>query len=285
MTGYGKVTKTFDVKNINVEIRTLNSKQADISVRLPQLYRSKEIEINNILKSGLERGKIDCFITVSYSKGSAKIDINEALFKSYYQQLKNMTDSVDADDDYLTEYLLQRDDVLQNENNELSQQEADILLQAVKEAVEEVDRYRTIEGKALKEDFLKRVELIGNLSQQVEPFEQQRVPLIKEKLMQRLSDLQLENIDNNRLEQELIYYLEKLDITEERIRLKQHIKYFLESIEGNEAQGKKLGFIVQEMGREINTLGSKSNDAQMQKLVVMMKDELEKMKEQLCNVL
>ncbi|MCQ2325931.1 MAG: YicC family protein [Bacteroidales bacterium] len=285
MTGYGKVSEAFDVKNITVEIRTLNSKQADISVKLPPLYRSKEIEINNILKTRLERGKIDCYITVAYSKGNAKIDINENLFKSYYEQLRQMTNNVGADSTYLTQYVLQRDDVSQSENNELKPEEADILLMAVNKAVDAVDNYRQVEGKVLKEDFIKRVNLIHSLADSVEPFEKQRVPAIKEKLMQRLEELQIDNIDNNRLEQELIYYLEKLDVTEERVRLAQHIKYFLETIEIDEAQGKKLGFIVQEMGREINTLGSKSNDAEMQKIVVKMKDELEKIKEQLANAL
>lgn len=285
MTGYGKVSEAFDVKNITVEIRTLNSKQADISVKLPPLYRSKEIEINNILKTRLERGKIDCYITVAYNKGNAKIDINENLFKSYYEQLRQMTNNIGADSTYLTQYVLQRDDVSQSENNELKPEEADILLLAVNKAVDVVDNYRQIEGKVLKEDFIKRVNLIHTLAESVEPFEKQRVPAIKEKLMQRLEELQIDNIDNNRLEQELIYYLEKLDVTEERVRLAQHIKYFLESIETEEAQGKKLGFIVQEMGREINTLGSKSNDAEMQKIVVKMKDELEKIKEQLANAL
>ncbi|MBQ0112454.1 MAG: YicC family protein [Bacteroidales bacterium] len=285
MTGYGKVCEAFDVKNIIVEIRTLNSKQADISVKLPPLYRSKEIEINNILKTRLERGKIDCYITVAYSKGNAKIDINENLFKSYYEQLRQMTNNVGADSTYLTQYVLQRDDVSQSENNELKPEEADILLMAVNKAVDAVDNYRQVEGKVLKEDFIKRVNLIHSLADSVEPFEKQRVPAIKEKLMQRLEELQIDNIDNNRLEQELIYYLEKLDVTEERVRLAQHIKYFLETIEIDEAQGKKLGFIVQEMGREINTLGSKSNDAEMQKIVVKMKDELEKIKEQLANAL
>lgn len=285
MTGYGKVSEAFDVKNITVEIRTLNSKQADISVKLPPLYRSKEIEINNILKTRLERGKIDCYITVAYNKGNAKIDINENLFKSYYEQLRQMANNVGADSTYLTQYVLQRDDVSQSENNELKPEEADILLLAVNKAVDVVDNYRQIEGKVLKEDFIKRVNLIHTLAESVEPFEKQRVPAIKEKLMQRLEELQIDNIDNNRLEQELIYYLEKLDVTEERVRLAQHIKYFLESIETEEAQGKKLGFIVQEMGREINTLGSKSNDAEMQKIVVKMKDELEKIKEQLANAL
>lgn len=285
MTGYGKAVERFDTKNITVEIKTLNSKQADINVRIPPVYRSKEIEINNILKSRLERGKIDCFITLSFSKGNAKIDINENLFKSYYCQLRKMTEQVGATEEYLTEYLLKRDDVSQSEQEGLDTKEEEALFLAVNRAVDALDEYRRQEGEALEKEFEKRVGIIEELSLQVAPFEQNRVPQIKAKLLSRLEELKQIEVDSSRLEQELIYYLEKLDITEERTRLAQHIKYFRETMNGQESMGKKLGFITQEMGREINTLGSKSNDAEMQKIVVKMKDELEKIKEQLANVL
>ena len=285
MTGYGRQVKVFENKNITVEIKALNSKQADINTRIPPAYRCVEIEINNLLKSRLERGKIDCFITVSFLKGNAKIDINENLFKTYYSQLKQLTAEVGADDKYLTEYLLKRDDISQTEEDSLSEEEKAVLLACVNEAVNELDSFRLQEGAALKEDFKKRVDLIETLSAEVAPFEQNRVPQIKDKLLSRLEELRLTEIDSSRLEQELIYYLEKLDITEERTRLAQHIKYFRQTIEAEESIGKKMGFITQEMGREINTLGSKSNDAQMQQIVVKMKDELEKIKEQLANVL
>lgn len=285
MTGYGKAVESFDTKNITVEIKTLNSKQADINVRIPPVYRSKEIEINNILKFRLERGKIDCFITLSFSKGNAKIDINENLFKSYYCQLRKMTEQVGATEEYLTEYLLKRDDVSQSEQEGLDTKEEEALFLAVNRAVDALDEYRRQEGEALEKEFEKRVGIIEELSLQVAPFEQNRVPQIKAKLLSRLEELKPIEVDSSRLEQELIYYLEKLDITEERTRLAQHIKYFRETMNGQESMGKKLGFITQEMGREINTLGSKSNDAEMQKIVVKMKDELEKIKEQLANVL
>lgn len=286
MTGYGKATQTYDTKNINVEIKTLNSKQADINIKLPSIYRSKEIEINNLIKQKLERGKIDCFVSITIPAKDAKLDINEDLFKQYYKQLKVLTDSVNQSSDYLTEYLLNKDDINQKDEQDLLVQESQALLSAVSLAIDAVNNYREQEGKALKEDFVKRVNLISSYNTEIEPFETNRVPLIKEKLIKRLKELELSQIDNNRLEQELIYYLEKLDVSEERTRLNQHIKYFFETIEDNNSpQGKKLAFIVQEMGREINTLGSKSNDANMQKIVVKMKDELEKIKEQLANIL
>lgn len=285
MTGYGKATESFESRNISVEIKTLNSKQADINVRIPPAYRSKEIEINNILKTRLQRGKIDCFINVTYSKDSATIDINENLFKTYYCQLRKMTEQVGAKEDYLTEYLLRRDDVSQAEETELQEQESEILIITVNKAIDMLENYREEEGKALEQEFLKRVGIIEDLSLQVEPFEKNRVPQIKARLLSHLEELSTIEIDKSRLEQELIYYLEKLDITEERTRLAQHIKYFRQTMQTEDILGKKLGFITQEMGREINTLGSKSNDADMQQIVVKMKDELEKIKEQLANVL
>lgn len=285
MTGYGKASCVFDTKDITIEIKTLNSKQADVNLKIPPLYRSKEVEINNILKNRLERGKIDCFITLSYKKGEAKIDINKELFKSYYRQLKEMTQSVGANEIFLTEFLLRRDDVLQAEQGELSREETEVLFSTLNKAIDTLDQYRKTEGEALEVEFLKRVAIIEELSLQVAPFEKNRVPQIKEKLLSRLEELKPIEADSSRLEQELIYYLEKLDITEERTRLSQHIKYFRQTLASGENVGKKLGFITQEMGREINTLGSKSNDAQMQQLVVKMKDELEKIKEQLANVL
>ncbi len=285
MTGYGKATESFESRNISVEIKTLNSKQADINVRIPPAYRSKEIEINNILKTRLQRGKIDCFINVTYSKDSATIDINENLFKTYYCQLRKMTEQVGAKEDYLTEYLLRRDDVSQAEETELQEQESEILIITVNKAIDMLENYREEEGKALEQEFLKRVGIIEDLSLQVGPFEKNRVPQIKARLLSHLEELSTIEIDKSRLEQELIYYLEKLDITEERTRLAQHIKYFRQTMQTEDILGKKLGFITQEMGREINTLGSKSNDADMQQIVVKMKDELEKIKEQLANVL
>ena len=285
MTGYGKAEITFENKIISVEIRTLNSQQADISIRMPSIYRSCEIELQNLLKQRLERGKIDCFITVTYSKGSAMMDINEQLFKDYYSQLLHITESVGADKNLLPYYLLQRDDVNQPQTTEISDSEKDALFNCTERTLVAVNDYRQTEGEALKKAFINHIANIEKFSLDVIPFETGRIDKIKEKLLARFKELGIDGVDQARLEQELIFYLEKLDITEERVRLNQHIKYFRECIASREAIGKKLGFIAQEMGREINTLGSKSNEADMQKLVVMMKDELEKIKEQSANVL
>ncbi|MBQ7985212.1 MAG: YicC family protein [Bacteroidales bacterium] len=285
MTGYGKAAKDFENKTINVEIRTLNSKQADINIRLPNIYRQCEIELNNLIKQELQRGKIDCYITLAYQKGAAVLDIDKDLFKDYYRQLSEMTDEVDADDDYLTEFLLSRDDVNQPESAEISDKERQALTECTLQALQQVNLYRQTEGAALEKAFVNHLCVIEDLAKQAEPFEKDRVPKIKEKFLQRFKELNVEGVNPERLEQELIFYLEKLDITEERIRLNQHIGYFRQCMQNEEVLGKKIGFIAQEMGREINTLGSKSNDAAMQRIVVLMKDELEKIKEQSANVL
>ena len=285
MTGYGKSGANYNNKTINVEIRTLNSKQADISIKMPNIYREFEIELNNLIKDKLLRGKIDCYISISYTKGEAQLDINEDLFQSYYKQLHNMCNEINADESYLTQYILQRDDVNSPALQAISKEEKEALFDAVNQTINIVNEYREQEGEALEKAFVKHIDKIEDLSLQVEPFEKNRVARIKEKLLQRFKELELTNVDENRLEQELIFYLEKLDITEERVRLKQHINYFRNTMQENISIGKKIGFIAQEMGREINTLGSKSNEANMQQIVVMMKDELEKIKEQSANVL
>ncbi len=285
MTGYGKVTVEFENKNINVEIRTLNSKQADINIRMPNIYRAYEIEIQNLIKQKLERGKIDCFITVTNDKDIAKMDINEQMFKDYYTQLSNLCDINGADKSFLTYFLLQREDINQPILEDISTEEKQKLFTCVEGALSEVDNYRIEEGKALKRAMENHISEIEKFSFDVIPFEKDRVPKIKEKLLARFKELEIVDIDQARLEQELIFYLEKLDITEERVRLTQHIKYFRECLNSEQCIGKKLGFIAQEIGREINTLGSKSNEVDMQKIVVMMKDELEKIKEQSANIL
>jgi uncharacterized protein (TIGR00255 family) len=285
MTGYGKATQTYDIKNINVEIKTLNSKQADINIKLPPIYRALEIEVNNLIKENLERGKIDCFVSITIPTEYAHLDINEELFHTYYKQMKEMVDASGANPSYLTEFILGREEIINNLEDEVSEDEKKCLLGAISKALDCVNDYRIEEGKALEKDFLKRLDIISSLNEEIVPFAKERVPIIKEKLINRLNELELNQVDENRLEQELIYYLEKLDVTEERTRLTQHIKYFYQTMDEDTTQGKKLSFIAQEMGREINTLGSKSNDANMQKIVVKMKDELEKIKEQLANVL
>lgn len=285
MTGYGKVTVEFENKNINVEIRTLNSKQADINIRLPNIYRVYEIEIQNLIKQRLERGKIDCYITLTSDKGMAKMDINEQMFKDYYTQLSNLCDISSADKTFLTYFLLQREDINQPIVEDITEEEKQMLFDCVDKALTEVNNYREEEGKALKKALENHINNIEKFSFDIVPFEKDRVPKIKEKLLARFKELEINDIDQARLEQELIFYLEKLDITEERVRLAQHIKYFKECLNGEQSIGKKLGFIAQEIGREINTLGSKSNEADMQKIVVLMKDELEKIKEQSANIL
>jgi uncharacterized protein (TIGR00255 family) len=285
MTGYGKVTVEFENKNINVEIRTLNSKQADINIRLPNIYRAYEIEIQNLIKQRLERGKIDCYITLTSDKGMAKMDINEQMFKDYYTQLSNLCDISRADKTFLTYFLLQREDINQPIVEDITEEEKQMLFDCVDKALTEVNNYREEEGKALKKALENHIDNIEKFSFDIVPFEKDRVPKIKEKLLARFKELEINDIDQARLEQELIFYLEKLDITEERVRLAQHIKYFKECLDGEQSIGKKLGFIAQEIGREINTLGSKSNEADMQKIVVLMKDELEKIKEQSANIL
>ena len=252
---------------------------------MPNIYREFEIELNNLIKDKLLRGKIDCYISISYTKGEAQLDINEDLFQSYYKQLHNMCNEINADESYLTQYILQRDDVNSPALQAISKEEKEALFDAVNQTINIVNEYREQEGEALEKAFVKHIDKIEDLSLQVEPFEKNRVARIKEKLLQRFKELELTNVDENRLEQELIFYLEKLDITEERVRLKQHINYFRNTMQENISIGKKIGFIAQEMGREINTLGSKSNEANMQQIVVMMKDELEKIKEQSANVL
>lgn len=285
MTGYSKASLDFENRTISVELKSVNSKQCDVNIKLPNIYRQEEINILNLIKEKLVRGKIDCFISITYPTGNANLDINQELFKAYFNQLSKVTNSVGADKSYLTAYLLQRDDINQMQDDVLSEQEIEALLSCTKKAIELLDNYRSIEGNALQKAFDTHVDLIEKYSLQIAPFEKNRIPIIKDKIISRFKELNIEGVEPNRLEQELIFYLEKLDITEERIRLAQHIKYFRQTMLSQETIGKKLGFIAQEMGREINTLGSKSNEADMQRLVVMMKDELEKIKEQSANVL
>ena len=224
MTGYGKASVDYENKTISIEIRTLNSKQADVNVRIPNAYRSAEIEIQNAIKQKLERGKIDCFITVTYMKGGAVMNINEQLFKDYYAQLSSLTNSVpDADKSLLTYYLLNRDDINQPIDENFSQQEKQALFDCLNQVLDMVDAYRITEGEAMHKAFEQHISVIESCAKEVEPFEKNRVPMIKEKLLNRFKELNIEGVEENRLEQELIFYLEKLDITEERVRLNQHI--------------------------------------------------------------
>lgn len=285
MTGYGKASATYNNKTLTIEIKTLNSKQIDLNLKLNASYRNKEIEIRNKIANILERGKVDCYITKEYVDEAPILNINTPLFVSYYKQFEALAEMVNAPKDHLFHYVLQIPEINSCANKEVQQDEIDILYLLLDEALEQTDQYRLVEGKCLEKDILMRISLIGEKLLEINKFEKTRIQLIKDKLHFKINELDSQSLDMNRFEQEIIYYLEKLDITEEKIRLKQHLEYFVNTMNLPTSQGKKLGFIAQEIGREINTLGSKSQDANMQKIVVQMKDELEKIKEQILNIL
>ena len=281
MTGYGKSVVQLPNKNITVEIKSLNSKNLDINARLPSSYREKELEIRNRLANVLTRGKVDFSLYIEMTAESTTTKLNEAVVQEYISQLKNV---VDGDETELLKMAVRMPDALKTEREEIDATEFAQILNAVEEALTELNTYRSDEGAVLKSDFLSRIDAIESLLNQVIEIDGQRIDNVRERLHTAVSDLK-EKVDENRFEQELIYYLEKYDITEEKVRLKNHLNYFRESINSDDSNGKKLGFITQEIGREINTIGSKSNFAPMQQLVVQMKDELEKIKEQALNVL
>ncbi len=288
MTGYGKVSRSRNGKNIEVEIRSLNSKNLDVHTKVPQQFNDKDLEIRSMIGNSLERGKIDFSLSFTNETSEESLRINETLLEAYFCKMKKMSEriGVDIDSSMLMTTLLRFSDVQKVEAEEINDDDWDFVRSMVQEAIDNLDSFRIQEGQHLKTDFIHRIDLILGYLAQVEPLEKQRVPVIKDRIMQRFEELKgVVDLDSNRLEQELIFYIEKLDITEEKVRLRQHCKYFVENIDASESTGKKLGFIAQEMGREINTLGSKANDAEIQKIVVMMKDELEKIKEQVLNIL
>lgn len=285
MTGYGKASANYNNKTLTIEIKTLNSKQIDLNLKLNASYRNKEIEIRNKIANILERGKVDCYVIKEFVDETPNLDINTALFVSYYKQFEALADIVNAPKEHLLHYVFQIPEINSCANKEIKQDEIDILFLLLDEALEQTDQYRLVEGKCLERDLLLRISLIGEKLLEVNKFEKLRIQQIKDKLLSKLNELDCQSLDMNRFEQEIIYYLEKLDITEEKTRLKQHLDYFVNTMNLPTSQGKKLGFIAQEIGREINTLGSKAQDANMQKIVVQMKDELEKIKEQILNVL
>lgn len=290
MTGYGKAETMLDNKKITVELRSLNSKQADITVKLPALYRSKEYEIRNAVTKCLQRGKIDVFITVEMTGDSGCVTINKVAFDNYYDQLmaladgKSMAWGTKPVDAAVLQTILRLPDVVQTDNQTLTETEEHALMRTVNEALEHIEAFRKQEGAKLIADLLKRIDKIETIKNDVTPYEQARTETIKKRIRENIENIGIP-LDNNRLEQEMIYYLEKLDITEEKVRIQNHCDYFREVAHGEDGAGRKLGFIAQELGREINTLGSKSNEATMQKMVVEMKDELEKIKEQVLNIL
>jgi len=287
MTGFGKCQIELNEKVISIEIRSLNSKQLDLNLRTPQLFRDKEMEIRSLLGQALERGKIDATISIDTKSDNPVVNINKPLAFQYYQQLKGLTESIpEARLDDILSILVRLPDVFKIEKEEITESEWGQINVGIHQAMAELDEFRRFEGAELEKDFTYRVNQINTLLDMIEPFEGERVAAFRARLKGHLEGLSPElSYDSNRLEQELIYYFEKLDITEEKIRLKKHIDYFLSTLKDHDSPGKKLGFISQEIGREINTLGSKANDAEIQKIVVQMKDELEKVKEQLANIL
>ena len=286
MTGFGKGEAVVGDKKFRVELRSLNSKQLDLSIKIPSKYRAAEAEVRSIVTRELQRGKVDCFVSFEAAVAETSSHINREAFKAYAEELRQVSTEggLTISDDALLRSVLRMPDVVTNEEREVSDDELKAILEATAIAAEELNKFRVQEGAILIADLLKRIDLIEQYRHEVEPFEGARVEVIKTRIRENIEKLQLE-VDNNRLEQEMIFYIEKLDITEEKVRLDNHCNYFREVAAEEEAPGRKLGFIAQELGREINTMGSKSNEANMQRLVVKMKDELEKIKEQVLNIL
>ncbi|WP_269233766.1 YicC/YloC family endoribonuclease [Flavobacterium flavigenum] len=282
MTGFGKASLQLPTKKITVEVKSLNSKGLDLNVRMPSVYREMELGLRTLISTRLERGKVDFAIYVESTSEQTSTKVNVPVVKNYIAQLREVYP--DADETELMKMAVRMPDVLKTEREEIDENDWEQIQVIIDEALQNILSFRKDEGESLEKEFNLR---IGNIRQYMNDalaLDPERVQAIKDRLQTAISELEV-NVDENRFEQELIYYLEKLDITEEKVRLTNHLDYFLETIKGTEANGRKLGFITQEMGREINTMGSKSNHAQMQKLVVMMKDELEKIKEQVLNVL
>lgn len=287
MTGYGKAVVTFNDKKINVEIRSLNSKTLDLSTRVAPLYREKEIEMRQMVAKALTRGKVDFSIWVEKDAAADATPINAALVENYYQQIKEISakTGIPEPQDWYTTLLKMPDVTTRTEMETLDEDEWKAAADAIEQALEHIVAFRIQEGMALQKKFEEKLQNIGKLMNDIEPYEKARVEKIRTRIVDALKDIPEVDYDKNRLEQELIYYIEKLDISEEKQRLTNHLKYFAKTMNDESEQGKKLGFIAQEMGREINTTGSKSNQAEMQNIVVMMKDELEQIKEQVLNVL
>ncbi len=287
MTGYGRAVAELADKNIIVEVKSLNSKQLDLNSKVTSLYRDKDLEIRNYISSKLVRGKVDVFVFVEAKESTTERTLQESLFKSYFEKINTLAKELNAENFSAMDAVLRLPDVWSVENQSLaSEDEWSKVFPAVVAATEKIVTYRKQEGEALDRDLRGNIKTITDLLASIEPFEKNRVPKIRERIESGLQDLiASDKIDKNRLEQEMIFYLEKLDINEEKVRLAQHCKYFIDTMDSEEFAGKKLNFIAQEMGREINTMGSKSNDADMQRIVVQMKDNLEKIKEQVLNVL
>ncbi len=287
MTGYGKVTVAYKEKKINVEVKSLNSKALDLSTRIAPLYREKEMEIRQMLAAALERGKVDFCIWIEKDVTVDATPINGALMENYYHQIKDIAarTGIPGPQEWVSMLLRMPDVMTKTEQEVLEDEEWQTARKAIAMAIEQLQDFRRQEGAALQQKFTEKIDNIAALLAEIEPYEKMRVEKIRSRIVDGLNKIREVEYDKNRLEQELIYYIEKLDISEEKQRLANHLKYFKETMEDGHGQGKKLGFIAQEMGREINTTGSKSNLAEMQNIVVKMKDELEQIKEQVLNAL
>ncbi|MBG50156.1 MAG: YicC family protein [Pseudozobellia sp.] len=281
MTGFGKHVIQLPTKKITVELKSLNSKSLDLNARMPSAYREKELELRKTIASSLSRGKVDFGLYVEFTGDETSAEVNELAVKNYMNQLRSIAG---GDELKLLDMALRMPDALKTEREDIDEEEFGHIQTAVSEALKEINKFRTEEGEVLERDFLMRIENLQNLLKRVETMDPDRQKEVRERLNKAVSDIKAD-VDANRFEQELIYYLEKYDITEEKVRLANHLKYFSETLGTSDSNGKKLGFISQEIGREINTIGSKANYSPMQQLVVQMKDELEKIKEQMLNVL
>ncbi len=285
MTGYGRTTTRFEEKTITVEVRSLNSKFTDLRVKIPQNYKEKEQIIRKYLTSNIQRGKIDMSIDIKSAHGDSEYGLNTALFKKYHNELSQIMGELEMPTGDLVQAILRLPNVVSNADSDLSEEEWEALHATIKEAVTKFNGFRKEEGAAMEKDCRQRVLNIMKDLEILDPFEKKRVEVIRTRMQKNIDEyIGKDNIDANRFEQEILYYLEKIDVTEEKVRLTQHCKYFLEELDKPQMQkGRKLSFISQEMGREINTLGSKANSSEIQRIVVRMKDELEKIKEQVAN--
>ena len=281
MTGFGKYVVQLPSKKITIEIKSLNSKSLDLNARIPSTYREKELDLRKIIASSLERGKVDFGLYMESTGDETSSVINEVVVKSYMKQLRAIAE---GDDVKLLEMAVRLPDALKTERDDIDEMEYEAILEALKNALKEINIFRSEEGHVLEKDFLERIATLNRLLDEVKAMDTDRLSMVRDRLEKAVADLKTD-LDSNRFEQELIYYLEKYDITEEKVRLANHLNYFATALKSDDSNGKKLGFISQEIGREINTIGSKANYAPMQQLVVQMKDELEKIKEQMLNVL
>ena len=285
MTGYGRAVKSFKEKTITVEVRSLNSKFTDLRFKIPQNYREKEPVMRRMVTDSTQRGKIDVSVDVKSLSGEAEFALNKSLFKKYHEVLSTLSNEIGMNNEGMMQAILRMPNVVAAADNELEEEEWTVLNATISEALEAFSNFRKTEGNAMEVDCTSRINTITTLLEQISPFESERVNRLKKKINKHMEEyVGKDNIDANRFEQEILYYLEKIDVTEEKVRLAQHCKYFIEELQASKTlKGRKLSFISQEIGREINTLGSKANSSDIQHIVVQMKDELEKIKEQVAN--